>query len=171
MLREVDIRSITLRKLKFMAVLSSITLLSWPHVVGADETTVAVPPKPTVSVATLKACASSPNCVSSIDERGYFRVEPFKLKTADKSAAWEQIHATVSKIEGFKSTDSTNVYQHYESTSNIFHFVDDVELFLDAEKGLVKLRSASRTGYYDLGANRRRMSGIAEILRAENLIE
>ncbi len=45
--------------------------------------------------------------------------------------------------------------------SRLFGFTDDVEFVLvltdDEGRGLVHFRSASRVGYWDLGANRRRM--------------
>jgi uncharacterized protein (DUF1499 family) len=39
-------------------------------------------------------------------------------------------------------------------------FVDDVEFQLNPDLGLVQVRSASRTGYWDLGVNRRRVEAI-----------
>ena len=51
-------------------------------------------------------------------------------------------------------------YIHAEFTSALFRFVDDVEFLFDAEKKVIHFRSASRVGYSDLGANRRRMEEI-----------
>ncbi len=42
-------------------------------------------------------------------------------------------------------------------------FVDDVEFLVDMEQGLVQARSASRSGYWDLGVNRRRMEAIRKV--------
>ena len=39
-------------------------------------------------------------------------------------------------------------------------FVDDVEFFVDAQQKVIHFRSASRVGYSDLGANRKRMETI-----------
>jgi uncharacterized protein (DUF1499 family) len=44
----------------------------------------------------------------------------------------------------------------FETT--LFRFVDDVELRLDAEAGVIHIRSASRVGRSDLGANRKRVA-------------
>jgi len=44
--------------------------------------------------------------------------------------------------------------------SSIFRFVDDVEFYFDNAKKLIQVRSASRTGYSDLGVNRRRIEEI-----------
>ena len=51
-------------------------------------------------------------------------------------------------------------YLHYEFTSLLFRFVDDVEFLADDETRLVHFRSASRVGHSDLGANRKRMTKI-----------
>ncbi|RME32632.1 MAG: DUF1499 domain-containing protein, partial [Gammaproteobacteria bacterium] len=53
-------------------------------------------------------------------------------------------------------------YLHAIFTTPLFRFTDDLECRLDRQAGLIHLRSASRVGHWDLGANRRR----AERLRA-----
>ena len=61
-------------------------------------------------------------------------------------------------------TEEAN-YLHAESTSLIMRYVDDVEFFFDEPAGLIHFRSASRSGYSDLGVNRRRMQSIANRLQ------
>jgi len=51
-------------------------------------------------------------------------------------------------------------YLHYEATSLLLRFVDDVEFLLDDETKTIHFRSASRTGYGDLGVNRKRMEQV-----------
>ena len=53
-------------------------------------------------------------------------------------------------------------YLHATFTSKLFRFVDDVELLLDGDK--VHVRSVSRVGYSDLGANRKRVEAIRAAL-------
>ena len=53
-------------------------------------------------------------------------------------------------------------YIHVECTSLIFRFVDDVEFLFDEDKKLIHVRSASRVGYSDLGANRKRVEAIRQ---------
>ncbi len=53
---------------------------------------------------------------------------------------------------------------HYEFTSFLLRFVDDVEFLFDDETKTIHFRSASRTGYGDLGANRRRMEEIRSLI-------
>ena len=50
-----------------------------------------------------------------------------------------------------------NNYLHATFTSFLFRFVDDVEFSFDDERKIIDVRSASRMGYFDLGANRRRV--------------
>ena len=57
---------------------------------------------------------------------------------------------------------ATPSYLHVEFRSALFRFVDDVEFVLDESARLVHFRSASRTGYYDFGVNRRRMEQISD---------
>ncbi len=54
-------------------------------------------------------------------------------------------------------------YLHAEARSLLFRFVDDIEFSLQAEKGLIQVRSAARTGYSDFGVNRRRIERIRRI--------
>lgn len=50
-------------------------------------------------------------------------------------------------------------YLHAEFRSAVLGFVDDVEFLFDAP-GVIQVRSASRTGYYDFGVNRERVETI-----------
>jgi uncharacterized protein (DUF1499 family) len=46
-------------------------------------------------------------------------------------------------------------------------FVDDVSFALDAHRGVIHMRSASRAGYWDLGVNRRRLEKIRRDFRTQ----
>ena len=65
-----------------------------------------------------------------------------------------------------ESTPRTNIveirpdYLYAEYTSALLGFVDDVEFFFPPGGHLIHVRSASRLGYSDLGANRRRIEAI-----------
>jgi uncharacterized protein (DUF1499 family) len=43
-------------------------------------------------------------------------------------------------------------------------FVDDVSFELDAEAGVIHMRSASRVGYWDMGQNRKRLEKIRQLM-------
>lgn len=55
---------------------------------------------------------------------------------------------------------ATDTELRAEFTSRLFRFVDDVDCLLDVSAGVIHIRSASRTGYSDLGVNRRRVEAI-----------
>ena len=75
------------------------------------------------------------------------------------------IMSTLDEFSRVNVTDAKDDYIHAEFTSLIFRFVDDVEFYFpptDAADVRVDIRSASRVGYSDLGANRKRMEAIRE---------
>ncbi len=65
----------------------------------------------------------------------------------------------INKTGGTLVEKSPN-YLRAEYKSSVFKFVDDVEFYIDDNQKLIHLRSASRSGYYDFGVNKKRMSEI-----------
>jgi uncharacterized protein (DUF1499 family) len=63
-----------------------------------------------------------------------------------------------------KLVEEDETYLHYESTSLLLRFVDDVEFLFDDETKTIHFRSASRTGYGDLGVNRTRMEQVRTLV-------
>ena len=57
-------------------------------------------------------------------------------------------------------------YRHYQFTSPLMGFIDDVELLFDPTKKQVQVKSASRVGKSDMGANRSRVELLRERLEA-----
>lgn len=66
-----------------------------------------------------------------------------------------------------KLVEEDEAYLHYEFSSLLLRFVDDVELIFDDETKTIHFRSASRTGYGDLGVNRRRMETIRSLIEGK----
>jgi uncharacterized protein (DUF1499 family) len=103
----------------------------------------------------IKDCADKPNCVSSVASRVKQKIEPIIYK-----GSMEDFQNVVKKV--FEQMDnntivaSNNGYIHSEFTSSFFKFVDDFELQYDLASSLIHLRSSSRVGYYDFGANQKR---------------
>ena len=64
----------------------------------------------------------------------------------------------VEAMPGARIRQRESHYLHAEFTSSVFRFVDDVDLVIDEDAHLIRFRSASRQGHWDLGANRRRMN-------------
>lgn len=61
---------------------------------------------------------------------------------------------------------SDDNYMAATFTSDLFRFVDDVEFRVDQSSGSLHVRSASRVGYSDLDANRKRVEQIRVLLSA-----
>ena len=103
----------------------------------------------------LRPCPSSPNCVNSmVNEDEVHRIEPFRGVSLVELRELLQNEESVEIV-----TDHEN-YLHAEFTSLIMRFVDDVEFFSIAEEQVIHVRSASRLGSSDLGANRHRVEGL-----------
>jgi len=117
----------------------------------------------------LAGCPRKPNCVSSETADSGHNVTPLQLK-GDLSAAWEGIHAIVDRLPRSTIVAHTKHYLHAEVKSRLFRFVDDLELLWDPETGRVAIRSASRSGYSDLGVNRRRVEDLRRKCKRADLI-
>jgi uncharacterized protein (DUF1499 family) len=61
-------------------------------------------------------------------------------------------------------------YLHAECRSAVFSFVDDLELHLRPEQGLIAVRSAARLGYYDFGVNRKRIEVLRSTLQQQGVV-
>ncbi len=109
--------------------------------------------------ARLRPCPGSPNCVSTQAEDEARRIAPFRYQR-DQSAALDALKQAVGGMAGARLVDEQGPYLRYEFTSWLFRFVDDVEFVFDDASRTIHFRSASRTGYSDLGVNRKRMEEI-----------
>jgi uncharacterized protein (DUF1499 family) len=107
----------------------------------------------------LSPCPKSPNCVSSLSEDKTHYVEPLTYKVTLQEAR----EKLISVINAMKRTEIVTAeinYIHATFKSGLFRFVDDVEFSFDDQKKVIDVRSASRTGYSDLGVNRKRVEEI-----------
>ena len=107
----------------------------------------------------LAPCPQSPNCVSSFAENKRHYIEPIRYNGED-SQVRDEILNLIHSVPGTRLIKSGDRYIHAEFMSSIFKFIDDVEFYFDTAEKLVHVKSASRTGYYDWGVNRRRIENI-----------
>ena len=114
----------------------------------------------------LKPAPSSPNCVNSQATTEYHKIAPVAIK-GDPQAAFERLKAVVTAMPRAKIVESKPEYLYAEYTSKLLGYVDDVEFYLDDKAGVIQVRSASRLGHSDLGANRKRVEAIRAIYAAE----
>lgn len=115
-------------------------------------------------------CPDTPNCVSSSAKNLKYHVEPFKLKK-DPKTSWDIVQEMVSSLPRTKIVSADNSDIHAECKSMIFRFVDDLTLHLTPSNSIIHIRSASRTGYSDLGVNRRRVETLRKKLQQKDIIE
>ncbi|MGM0632486.1 MAG: DUF1499 domain-containing protein [Pseudomonadota bacterium] len=107
----------------------------------------------------LRPCPDSPNCVSSFEEGERHAIDPLPVDlSAIRALIGEMNHADVVE------SDDDGRYLRAEFTTRIIGFVDDVEFLYQPEEGVTHVRSASRVGYSDLGANRQRIERLRQQL-------
>jgi uncharacterized protein (DUF1499 family) len=107
----------------------------------------------------LSPCPKSPNCVSSLSEDKSHYVEPLSYKVSQEEAR-EKLITVINSMKRSEIVTAKANYIHATFKSALFGFVDDVEFSFDDERKFIDVRSASRTGYSDLGVNRRRVEEI-----------
>lgn len=110
-------------------------------------------------MAGIAACGSKPNCVSSTATDEPHTIKPLAFK-GDGGKAMERVKAVMKGLPRTKLIEEEDAYLHYEVRTRLMRFTDDVEFGLNAEAGVIDVRSASRVGYSDMGVNRKRVEAI-----------
>ena len=113
-------------------------------------------------VTAVGPCPPSPNCVSTSasprDEIHFIETPKFKTNPLPEiKRIFEQLNITI--------TQHGPTYVVGTHKSGVFGFVDDIDLVWSPGTSKLLMRSASRVGHSDLGANRRRIKGIVFLLR------
>jgi uncharacterized protein (DUF1499 family) len=105
----------------------------------------------------LKQCPDTPNCVSSefvSDVKHY--IEPFVYSADEAERVMPRLKTIIYEMGGSIQVEETD-YLAATFTSSVFRFVDDLEFRIDTGQKTNHLRSASRVGRGDGGANRKRV--------------
>jgi uncharacterized protein (DUF1499 family) len=103
-------------------------------------------------------CASSPNCVSTQSDQ---KKKLFPVLEYDRlSEPKQMLKELVLSMERVKLLVEESDYLHFEFTTSIGKFKDDVEFYFPGDKRIIHMKSCSRVGHWDLGANRRRLKKI-----------
>jgi len=114
----------------------------------------------------LRPCPSSPNCVSTLAEDERHAIAPIRYRKS-RAEVKEALKEVIQSLRRIKLVEEDESYLRYEFTSLLFRFVDDVEFLFDDKAKTIHFRSASRTGYSDLGANRRRMEEVRSLIEGK----
>ena len=109
-----------------------------------------------MNIRTLAPCPASPNCVSTQAQDEGHAIASFRYRKS-RAEVKEALKEVIRSLPRAKLVEEDESYLHYEFTSLLLRFVDDVEFLFDDESKTIHFRSASRTGYGDLGVNRTRM--------------
>lgn len=114
----------------------------------------------------FKPCPDKPNCVNSQSEPSdkihYIDPVSYTLPLLDEQ---KRIKDRVLSLPRTDLVQSETGYMHFEFTSMLMRYKDDVEFYLDDSVKLIHIRSASRLGTSDMGVNRKRMEEIRSLLK------
>jgi len=115
----------------------------------------------------LKPPSKTPNSVTSQADlypdhpmREYARIEPLRY-SGDPVAAMARVKAIVEDTPGSQIVKSEALYLHATMRTRLMKYTDDVEFAVpDPAAGVIHVRSSSRLGGKDYGANRARIEAI-----------
>jgi len=101
----------------------------------------------------LSPCSKKPNCICTEypDDKAHFS-EAIKYESVDIDNIKNAIISNGGLI-----TASQDNYIAATYTSSLFKYVDDFEVRIDTQNSLIHIRSASRVGHSDMGANLKRV--------------
>lgn len=111
-------------------------------------------------------CPPTPNCVCTVSDSPAHAIAPFHFHKS-RAEAKEALKKVIRSMARTMLIQEDATYLRYEFTSLLLGFVDDVEFLFDDSTKTVHFRSASRTGYSDLGVNRRRMERIRSLVEGK----
>ncbi|VAX09739.1 hypothetical protein MNBD_GAMMA25-1247 [hydrothermal vent metagenome] len=114
----------------------------------------------------LRVCPAMPNCVCS--EQASSEIAPLSYIT-QADVAWDRVKQIIVTTGG-KIISEQRGYLHAQYESPLMRYIDDVELRLDASQQRIHIRSASRVGYSDLGANQKRLMQIRSVFNSDKLL-
>ena len=114
----------------------------------------------------LAPCPNRPNCVCSrADASPRHRIEPFAI-AGDPAEAFGRLKSLLEGTARTSILTATDDYLHAVCRTRL-GFPDDVECLLAPDEGVIHVRSASRLGHSDMGANRRRIEALRRRFRGE----
>lgn len=113
----------------------------------------------------LAPCPDRPNCVSTESADRRHRMRPIPFRGAGELAL-ERMATVIAAQPRAAVRHREHGWLHAEFRSRLLGYVDDVDVEVDEAAGVLRFRSASRKGHWDVGVNRRRMKRLAAAFRA-----
>jgi len=114
-------------------------------------------------------CPNKPNCVSSFADDEDHQIAALAIEGSAETA-WMALQAFLEEAPRVEIVTSSRNYIHAVYTSSVMRYRDDVEFLLRRGEKEIAIRSASRVGYGDMGANRNRIEAIRNALAERGLV-
>lgn len=108
----------------------------------------------------LSPCPDKPNCVYSKASDPQHKIDAFTLLDNNPEHSWRRLIDAIQQAGGEILVDDGR-YAHAVFTSTLFRYRDDLEINMGQDE--IAVRSASRAGTSDLGANRKRVENIRSL--------
>jgi len=118
------------------------------------------PPTVTQDTNQLPLCGPFPNCVNSESGTEGQAIEPIR----GDNSQWQQLNQWLVKQESWEVIVSYPSLVHAVAKTPTLGFKDDVLFRYDSDQQLIHVRSSSRIGYSDMGANRKRIEQVRLLL-------
>lgn len=115
----------------------------------------------------LPPCGTLPNCVNSYSGTGGSAIAPLQASAEQ----WQELKRWLAQQADWTITDETADFVQAVVKTPLMRFRDDVQLAFISEAGEVQVRSSSRLGISDMGANRNRVESLRTQLASEVVTE
>lgn len=109
----------------------------------------------------LPLCGKNPNCVTSDTDSDHSAY----IKPIEAQITIEQLAGHLQTLGGH-ITGKNNATIQAEFRTPFFKFTDDMLVKLD-DDGTFRIRSSSRVGKSDLGANRKRVEALRQLINSQ----
>ena len=113
--------------------------------------------------AVLPPCGMLPNCVNSASGTGGSAIAPLQATTEQ----WQALKRWLAAQDNWTITEDSPDFLQAVVKTPLMQFRDDVQLAFKQQAGDIQVRSSSRLGISDMGANRRRIESLRAHLASE----
>mgnify|MGYP001812209876 FL=1 len=113
------------------------------------------PEKPAAGAA-LPPCGPFPNCVNSENGTGGSAIDPIPASPEE----WQALKNWLGSQENWTITSDEGDFVQAVAKTPRMRFRDDVQMRFDEGAGIIQVRSSSRLGIGDMGANRARVESL-----------
>lgn len=113
--------------------------------------------------AVLPPCGMLPNCVNSASGTGGSAIAPLQATTEQ----WQALKRWLAAQDNWTITEDSPDFLQAVVKTPLMQFRDDVQLVFNRQADDIQVRSSSRLGISDMGANRRRIESLRAHLASE----